>query len=156
MANIQQLLNDEIRRLARKEVITLEKELKSQLVELRRTVAEQTRRIKALEKTLAATAPAAVAAPPREAETAESSKSVRVTAQRIIQWRTKLGLKRTQYARLLEVSPLSVAHWENGKSTPRESQKKRIAMLRDMGKKELNRLCAEKGIKPRKNPDNQA
>lgn len=156
MANIQQLLNDEIRRLARKEVITLEKELKSQLVELRRTVAEQTRRIKTLEKALAATAPAAVAVPPREAETAESSKSVRVTAQRIIQWRTKLGLKRTQYARLLEVSPLSVAHWENGKSTPRESQKKRIAMLRDMGKKELNRLCAEKGIKPRKNPDNQA
>ena len=38
MANIQQLLNEEIRRLARKEVISVEKELKSQLVELRKTV----------------------------------------------------------------------------------------------------------------------
>ena len=152
MANIQQLLNDEIRRLARKEVIALEKELKSQLVELRRTVAEQNRRIKTLEKALSA-APAAAAENPAD-ETVENSKTVRVTAQRIIQWRSKLGLKRTQYARLLDVSPLSVAHWETGKSTPRESQKQRIAQLRDMGKKELNRLCAEKGIKLRKNQNN--
>ena len=59
MANIQQLLNDEIRRLARKEVITLEKELKAQLVELRRTVAEQNKRIKTLEKAALSAVPQA-------------------------------------------------------------------------------------------------
>ena len=146
MANIQQLLNDEIRRLARKEVIALEKDLKSQLVELRRTVAEQNRRIKVLEKALAAAQPAAAAATVETPEE-DDSKNVRVTAARIIKWRTQLGLRRVQYAKLLDVSPLSVSHWEAGKSTPREAQKRRIAQLRDMGKKELNKLCAEKGIK---------
>ena len=148
MANIQQLLNDEIRRLARKEVIALEKELKSQLIELRRTVAEQNKRIKALEKAALATAAEA------PAETAEviaedEVKSVRVTPERITKWRMQLGLKRAQYARLLDVSPLSVAHWENGDTVPREAQKRRIAELRDLGKRELRKLCEEKGIKLR-------
>ena len=49
MANIQQLLNDEIRRLARKETSGSMKEIKAQLVELRRAVAELNRRLKALE-----------------------------------------------------------------------------------------------------------
>ena len=145
MANIQQILNDEIRRLARKEVITLEKELKSQLVELRKTVAAQNRRIKELEKALPLQA-----APAKNSEStaaAEEVKSFRVTPERIIKWRQSMGLKRAQYARLLGVSPLSVAHWEQGSSTPREAQKKRIAELRDMGKRELTRLCAEKSIK---------
>ena len=62
MANIQQILNEEIRRLARKEVIVLGK----QLVELRKLVAAQNRRIKELEKNL--TAPKAAAEAPKAAE----------------------------------------------------------------------------------------
>jgi DNA-binding transcriptional regulator YiaG len=144
MANIQQMLNEEIRRLARKEVIALEKELKSQLIELRKTVAVQNRRIKELEKALTMqSAPAKDNEPAAE----EEVKSFRITPERIIKWRQSMGLKRAQYARLLGVSPLSVAHWEQGSSTPREAQKKRIAELRDMGKRELTKLCAEKSIK---------
>ena len=149
MANIQQLLNDEIRRLARKEVIAVEKDLKAQLVELRKTVAEQNRRIKALEKALDKAAPAAEAEKNVVAEDT-AVKAVRVTPERIVQWRSKLGLKRAQYAKLLGVSPLSVTHWENGTTVPRESQKRLIAGLRDLGKRELNKLCQEKGVKLRK------
>ena len=149
MANIQQLLNEEIRRLARKEVIAVEKELKSQLVELRKTVSELKNRIKTLEK---ANASLQAAVPPTVEEPAEELlKSVRVTPERIKQWREKLGLKRAQYAQLLDVSPLSVTHWESGSTVPREAQKRRIAELRDLGKRELKKLCMEKGIKLRKN-----
>lgn len=149
MANIQQLLNEEIRRLARKEVIAVEKELKSQLVELRKTVSELKNRIKTLEK---ANASLQAAVPPTVEEPAEElQKSVRVTPERIKQWREKLGLKRAQYAKLLDVSPLSVTHWESGSTVPREAQKRRIAELRDLGKRELKKLCMEKGIKLRKN-----
>ena len=149
MANIQQLLNEEIRRLARKEVIAVEKELKSQLVELRKTVSELKNRIKTLEKvnaSLQASAPQTVEEPAEE-----NLKAVRVTPERIKQWREKLGLKRAQYAKLLDVSPLSVTHWESGSTVPRETQKRRIAELRDLGKRELKKLCMEKGIKLRKN-----
>ena len=52
MANFQQILNDEIRRLARKETSGTLKELKAQLVELRRVTAELNRRLKALESNM--------------------------------------------------------------------------------------------------------
>ena len=147
MANIQQLLNEEIRRLARKEVIAVEKELKSQLVELRKTVSELKNRIKTLEKANASLQASAL--PTVEEPAEENLKAVRVTPERIKQWREKLGLKRAQYAKLLDVSPLSVTHWESGSTVPRETQKRRIAELRDLGKRELKKLCMEKGIKLR-------
>lgn len=50
MPNIQQLLSEELRRQARKEVRTELVELKTQLTTMRKTIAEQNRRIKALEK----------------------------------------------------------------------------------------------------------
>lgn len=145
MANIQQLLNDEIRRLARKETSGALKDLKAQLVELRKTVADLNRRLKALEKN---TFPAVeiVNECAESVEIKETVKAVRVTPQRITKWRTALGVNKSQYAELLGVNLLSVLRWESGKSTPREEQKRRIVALRDMGKRELAKLMAEKNI----------
>lgn len=145
MANIQQLLNDEIRRLARKETSGALKDLKAQLVELRKTVADLNRRLKALEKnTVSVVENDEACAVPEEIK--ETVKAVRVTAQRITKWRTALGVNKSQYAELLGVNLLSVLRWESGKSTPREEQKRRIVALRDMGKRELAKLMAEKNI----------
>ena len=144
MANIQQLLNDEIRRLARKETSGALKDLKAQLVELRKTVADLNRRLKALEKTALPVEIVDECAGLEEVK--ETVKSVRVTPQRITKWRTALGVNKSQYAELLGVNLLSVLRWESGKSTPREEQKRRIVALRDMGKRELAKLMAEKNI----------
>lgn len=145
MANIQQLLNDEIRRLARKETSGALKDLKAQLVELRKTVADLNRRLKALEKN-ASPVLEIVDECADSVEIKEVVKSVRVTPQRITKWRTALGVNKSQYAELLGVNLLSVLRWESGKSTPREEQKRRIVALRDMGKRELAKLMAEKNI----------
>ena len=134
MANFQQILNDEIRRLARKETSGTMKELKAQLVELRKVTAELNRRLKALEngnlQCIQSNEDAA-------AEKTETAKVLRVTPERIVKWRTNLGLNKSQYADLLGVNLLSVIRWESGKSTPREEQKRRIVAIRDMGKREL-------------------
>ena len=143
MANIQQILNEEIRRLARKETSGALKELKAQLVEMRKNMAELNRRLKALEKS----APAAVKENVQvETESPETAKALRVTSERITKWRSKLGLNKSQYADLLGVNLLSVIRWESGKSTPREEQKRRIVAIRDMGKRALVKLLAEKNI----------
>lgn len=149
MANIQQILNDEIRRLARKETSGAIKELKAQLVEMRKMISDLNRRVKAMEKSNIAPAEKIT---PCVVETccAESEKSVRVTAERIVKWRNKLGLNKSQYADLLGVNLLSVIRWESGKSVPRTEQKRRIVELRDMGKRELVKLMAEKNITPKK------
>ena len=143
MANIQQLLNDEIRRLARKETNGSMKELKAQLVELRKTVSDLNRRLKALEKSaVPADTPEVVA----DQDAKATLPALRVTAARITKWRTQLGLNKSQYAELLGVNLLSVIRWESGKSTPREEQKRRIVAIRDMGKRELAKVMAAKNI----------
>ncbi len=148
MPNIQQIMNEEIRRLARKEVKAGLDELKVQLATLRKTIVEQNRRIKTLEKQL----PAPVQ--PAEPVSVEPGpeKSFRITPERIKKLREKLSLSQAQFAALLGVNLHSVNHWENGKTSPRESQKRRIAEVRDMGKRELRKALAEKNItlKPEK------
>ena len=146
MANFQQILNDEIRRLARKETSGTLKELKAQLVELRRVTAELNRRLKALENA----APKVEVVQDECAAQEENPKSVRVTAERITKWRSALGLNKSQYAELRDVNLLSVLRWESGKSVPREEQKRRIVAVRDMGKRELAKLMAEKNISLKK------
>jgi DNA-binding transcriptional regulator YiaG len=143
MANIQQLLNDEIRRLARKETNGSMKELKAQLVELRKTVSDLNRRLKALEKSAV---PADIPEVVADQDAKETLPALRVTAARITKWRTQLGLNKSQYAELLGVNLLSVIRWESGKSTPREEQKRRIVAIRDMGKRELAKVMAAKNI----------
>ena len=50
MPNIQQVMSEEIRRLARKELKTELTEMKKQFAAMRKLIVEQNRRIKALEK----------------------------------------------------------------------------------------------------------
>lgn len=146
MANLQQLLNGEIRRLARKELAAAVKEMKAQIVEMRKVISEQNRRLKALENA----APCAAAAEKKVAEKgvpAEAAqKSMRITAERIRKWRKKLGVNQAQYAKLLGVNTISVSHWESGKNVPREAQKRKIAELRDLGVRELKKLMQEKQV----------
>jgi len=143
MPDIKKVLASEIRRLARKEAKAALKPLQTQVSTLRKTIAAQNAKIRALEKRI----PAAVAPKPK-AESLPIVGEVRITAESIIKLRRKLGLTQMQLAVLLEVSNFSVSHWELGKTTPRDAFKRKIAALRDMGKRELKRLLKEKGINP--------
>lgn len=145
MPNVQQVLGEEIRRLARKEVKAVLEEMKEQISALKKTVSEQGKLIKELTKVTSKTA--AIVLPqeePKEEKAPEDIKAVRVSADRITKWRKKIGVSQTQFAKLLGVSHLSVNHWEAGKTEPREAQKQRIVELRDMGKRELKALILER------------
>ncbi len=145
MPNIQQVMSEEIRRLARKELKTELTEMKKQFAAMRKLIVEQNRHIKALEKL----APAPVATPkaaPQPTDEAAPSKAVRITADRIRKLREKLGLPQSKFAVLLGVNLHSVHFWEAGKTEPRDAQKRKIAAIRDMGKRELAKLMAEKNI----------
>lgn len=144
MTKLQQVLNDEIRRLAHRELSGVIKALKNQLVEIRKSLREQNIRLKTLEKLqpVPEVKPSSLPVGPE--------KPVRVTPERIRKWRMKLNLSQSQYAALLDVNVLSVNHWESGKTEPRGNQKQKIALLRDLGKRELRKLMAEKNIVPKK------
>ena len=109
---------------------------------MRKSITEQSCRIKALEGVVPA--PAKSVQPPVNPPTAE--KPVRVTAGRIKKLRMKLCLSQRNFAVLLGVTPNSIYYWESGKIEPKEPQKRKIAAIRDAGKRELAKLMAEKNI----------
>lgn len=145
MAKLQQVLNDEIRKQARREISGLVKSLKLQISGLNSQVKELKSRIKALEKFHPKAEPSVV----DKAAELVSNKTVRVTADRIRRWRQKAGLSQTQYAALLNVNAISVNHWEKGRTVPRMEQKRKITILRDMNKRELKKLLEEKNMVPK-------
>lgn len=143
MPDIKQVLSEEIRRLAKKELKAAIVPLQSQIAALKKTVAEQSRRLQALERCCPAAEPAAPAVKKAAPEAAAEAKVPRITAERIVKLRQKLGLTQAQFAALLGVNQFTASRWELGRNRPREAQKRKICALRDMGKIELKKLMAE-------------
>ena len=146
MAKLQQVLNEEIRRMSRKEVSGLLKVLRSQISGLRDLVKELNGRVKALEKFH----PKADSAAAEPIGDQSEAKTVRITAERIRKWRKKLGLSQAQFATLIGVNAISVNHWETGKTVPRPVQKLKIASLRDAGSRQIAQLLTANHIEIKK------
>ena len=142
MANIGNILRDEIARLSRRE-------LRKQVTSLQKTAAGQRRDIAAMKKQIATLERATKAWSKRlqktlsTSEVAESNIPLRFRADGLRSLRTKLGLSAEQAGQLLGVSGQSIYAWETKRSTPRRSQLPAIAALRKIGKREaLARLEA--------------
>ena len=145
MSDIRKVMNEEIRRLAKKEIRAALAPVLAANAALKKRVAEQEKRIKSLEAR-AVPAPVQAAAPAQAKAEDAKEKQVRLTPERIRKIRTKLAISQAQFAKILGVNTQSVNFWENGKTTPRALLKKTMAAIRDMGKREIAKLFAEKGI----------
>lgn len=139
-------LKSEIARVARKE-------LKNELLALRKIstahrteIAALKRELKALRAQLKANEKALGKLPvptPAPAGGAGDRK-LRFNAEGFAAQRSRLGLTQVQMAKLLGASTLSVYKWESGKVHPRAAQLQRIAEIRTLGKREaLARLAQE-------------
>ena len=143
--DIKQVLNDEIRRLARKEIKAALAPLAGTVAALKKQVAEQKRQIAVLEKRCAVPA-AETATIPADAE--DDEKQVRLNAAGILRLRTKLGLTQGEFAKVLGVAMHTVSVWEQGRRVPRRSHKVRICALRGIGKRELKKMLEKPEAAP--------
>ena len=149
MSTFATSLKSEIARVARKE-------LKDELLSLRKSatahrseIAALKRDVKALMVALRATQralPKPEAAPAKEqgSPTAREpkSKAQNFDAAAFAALRQSFGITQAQMATLVEASPLSVYKWESGKVTPRAAQLERIQAVMKMGKRAAaNRLA---------------
>ncbi len=144
MPNIASVLKEEITRLVRKELKSETEAIKKASSRYRSEIAELKRRIASLEQQVKAaerqsrkqvTQVAAVEAPSK----------VRFRADGLRTHRERLGLSAPVLASILEVSPQTVYNWEAGTSKPSKDQIVKIAILRKMGKREVQeRLAAMK------------
>lgn len=141
MPNIATVLKDEIARVARKEIRSELALLKRQSAQYRRDIAafkrenaELKRRLDFIERQEKKRLGKPVAAP--------ADKQVRFSPAWLKKHRAKLGLSAANYARLIDVSPLSVYNWEQGKTQPRKQQVAALAAIRGLGKREAEQRLA--------------
>ena len=142
MPNYAKIFQDEVRRLARKELKSAFEKTVKDVVELRRAVSEVKRRIASLEretkrlsKEAERRASSAPAVPDKAVERARiSGKTVRTMRQ-------KLGLTQAEFAQLLGVSAQSVYQWERHDEwlQLRGATKKALVEARGLGVREARR-----------------
>jgi len=138
MPNLLSLLNESIRRLARREIRTQTRKTRRLTTRHRRDLAALKRQVAALARTVAFLEKQErrrVASPPAPQE----AKGVRFSARSVKAQRARLGLSAKDFGRLVGVSALTVYSWESGKSRPRQKQLAALAAIRRLGKREARK-----------------
>ena len=130
-------LKAEIVRLARKELkgdlLALRKitaAQRSEIAALKREIKALQGQVKSNQKTLKTVQPAA------PAEDEAPRRALRFNAEGFAAQRARLGISQAQMAQLVGASTLSIYKWETGKVRPRAAQLERIAAVRQLGKRE--------------------
>ena len=139
MSDFKLSFQEEVRRLARKEVKAASETLAAQ----QKTIRELTKRIEALEKKQAVPVAPKAEKPEGPAVVAKSGKA-RFSPKTIIKFRKKYGISQKGFATLLGVATFTVSHWELGKNRPRATQVAAISALTKLGKRKVVALLAEK------------
>jgi len=89
------------------------------------------------------------AEPHLKAVSEDEARRARLTPEGIKRLRARLGLTQVQLAALLGVTGPAVAQWEMGTSEPRGSNRAALVALRKIGRREVRRLLAARGMSPR-------
>jgi transcriptional regulator with XRE-family HTH domain len=134
MPNVNAVLNEQIRRLARREIRKSTTTIKKATAHYRRDIALLKRQLAALLREIAGLkklVPNQPQIPPDEV-----IQKARLRIDGLKTHRAKLGLSAKDYGKLIGVSGLTVYNWEGGKSKPRRSQLPRIIAIRGIGKRE--------------------
>ena len=134
MPNINAVVNEQIRRLARREIRANTKTIKRATGHYRRDIATLKRQVAQLTK-LVGTLQKQMPAPSLTPQ-AEVLQKARLRVSGLKAHRARLGLSAKDYGKLMGVSGLTIYHWEAGKSKPRRSQLPRIVAVRGIGKRE--------------------
>ena len=141
MPDFKQTFQDEVRRLARKELKAFEAKINEQ----KKTISALTKRVNELEKKAAAPAAAPAAEKAQTSAAAENTgRKARFSPKSLVKFRKKYSLSQKALAVLLGVTPFTVSHWEIGKNRPRANQIEAFSALAKLGKRKLYALVAEK------------
>jgi DNA-binding transcriptional regulator YiaG len=144
MPDFAAALKAEIARVAKKElkgeVIALRKAIgrhRSEIAALKRALEDQKKALRQLERTRAAT-------PARE-PAGQGVGTLRFSASRLAAQRARLGLSAREFGLLIGASTQSVYNWEAGTVRPGEAALAAIAALRKAGKRQVQARLAELG-----------
>ena len=142
MPNLQSVLRQEIRRVARKEVHAELEVTKKAVAQHRRDIAELKRRNKALEQRVSYLQSRETKRLKAEPSKAEPPPGTRFSAPSLKAQRRKSGLSQEDYARLVGVSAQTIYTWESGRTKPGRKHLATLVSLRGLGKREAQKHVA--------------
>jgi DNA-binding transcriptional regulator YiaG len=149
MSNFVAAIKDEIRRLAKREIKAATSATKQAVNKYRRDIAALKRLLRAQQKEIAfLTAQERKRLGPAPAREEEPAETARYSPRSVRAQRRRLGLSLNSCAKLLGVTPLTVYHWESGKSRPKPDRVAALVALRKLGKREVRRRLALLGGEP--------
>jgi histone H1/5 len=157
MAKFVTSLQEEITRLARKEILKVEKPLKKAAATLRQENAALKKRINSLEKVVAkcqaaSTSEKQIKELPSDAEV----KNVKIQPRSITAMRKKHGLSALKMAALLGINHKSIGRWEKGVGVPQTELKKKLLAFKNMTKSEVKKMVKELDAKKTAAPAKKA
>ena len=143
MGKIESMIKSEIQRLARREIRSTFLPMKREVRTMRLKLSGLLKGFKTLnrvakEQVQRASEQFKLAASPEEIKIARFSPA-RIRALRI-----KKGLSQKELGMLVGVSLGTIVLWEKGKINPKEERKGALIALRKLGKREIQRVLAEK------------
>ncbi|MRR56626.1 MAG: XRE family transcriptional regulator [Deltaproteobacteria bacterium] len=148
MANIATLLKREITRLVRKELKTETESIKKANSRYRSEIAELKRRIATLERQQKAAEKQGRRQEDIPSAPSGTKAQFRFRPAGLKTHRERLGLSASMLASILGVSAQTIYNWEASTSAPNKDQIAKIAILRKMGKREVQaRLAAMEAAK---------
>ena len=140
MPDFKQTFQEEVRRLARKELKALDEKINEQ----KKTINALQKRVNELEKKQAVAVKPAAAEKAPEAAPVQEGRKIRFSAKSLVKFRKKFAISQKALAALLGVTPFTVSHWEIGKNRPRNVQIEAFNALTKLGKRKVLALVAEK------------
>ena len=150
MPDVQSVLREEIRRLARKEIRSELEATKKAVSQHRQQIAELRRRNKALERTVSDLHSRQIERTKAEPPKAEPLKGTRFSTRSLKAQRRRLGLSQADFARLVGVGTSTIYNWESGSFRPSKEHLATLVTLRGIGKREAQqRLELSKGSRRR-------
>ncbi len=145
MPNYTSVLNEEISRIARKEIKAVLDPLSAKVIDQKKKISTQSKVIDDLEKRIALLEDLLGFEEIIDASAISEEEILksRITPKYISGLRSKHELSRNEMAMLLDINPNSIYLWETGRAVPRNDAKAKLIQLKKMGKRELKQLLDE-------------
>lgn len=145
MPNLANAINEQIGRVANRNIRRQGKAVRKMLAQHRRDIAALKRQLATVRKSLAflerQEKRRGVGRLQPQQSVGDEAKGLRFRADGLKTHRAKLGISAADYGKLVGVSGLTIYHWESKKAKPRKGQIAKAAAVRGLGKREaLKRL----------------
>lgn len=136
MPNLQSVLSQEIKRLARREIRSELAATKKAVAQHRREIAELKRRNTTLERTVSYLGSREATRLKAGPSQAEPPRGTRFSVRSLQAQRRTSGLSQEDYASLVGVSSSTIYNWESGSTKPSGKHLATLVSLRGIGKRE--------------------